>query len=142
MAEPTTAMEAAEKPSENGHTPQSRRRFSTKRHIEAIEIEDDHGNVNNYVIKEMMGPVRESFMAEAADRMTFSADGKVARMKNFKGVFVSLIKRCLFREDGTTPVPELEINSWPTTAQEELFHYLRTINGLEDEKSKEEVKND
>jgi hypothetical protein len=112
-------------------------RFSLrKKEIEVI-MEDDAGEELKMVLREMDGDERDAYLNGLKDRMTVKGD--TARIKNFAGHQVALIKRCLFYAgvDGAA-VEESKIKKFPSSVQSDLFEAAHTLCGLDTKKDDDE----
>ena len=117
-------------------------KYSLKRKYQDIPIEMEDGSVVNFQIRRASGEAIEEYLDENADRISTAIgdDGKVKiqNVKSYKGMFVSLLKRCLYKND--VLVSPQEIASFPHEVQKGLFNDAQMINGLSEEGSTEAKK--
>ena len=105
---------------------------------EPFELEDNFGEVMEYVIREMTSPERDKYLGQHASRYKVNAEGMVVGVKDFKGIQSSLISKCCFTKGGAK-VSQQEIDNWPPTVQSALYKLCQEINCLT-EKSEEDEK--
>lgn len=89
--------------------------------------------VKKCILRELPGNELEAYMESNKDRMdAVVTDGKVVvkGIKSYKGMFTSLLKRCLFEADGLTRVPEDFIKSLPGRVQQSLFTEAQKLSAL------------
>jgi hypothetical protein len=105
-------------------------KFSLARKSETFELETADGTVLEYSIKEMTGGQRDAYFNQVGDKTKTAADGSVVGMKNFDGLYSSLLSKTVY--DNTDKlVPEATLQTWPSTVQEALFKVAQALNGLE-----------
>lgn len=117
------------------------KRYKSGRKRQAVEIEDDEGQVKKFWLIEMKGPQLDRWMEISAGRMKLNRKGRPTGKADMKEFHASLICLCLYEEDGKTPVTKEVIAGWGATLQNDLFMDCRKMNGLDDD-SEEEEKND
>jgi hypothetical protein len=96
-----------------------------------VTIEDENGVVRPYVVREMMGNIRDQWLNTMAERMKLDKSGTPVGVKEFKGLQTSLICRCLYDQNGKL-IPETTIANWPASAQKALFEMCQKLSGLDD----------
>ncbi len=90
------------------------------------------GTKKVYILTELPGYELEAYMEENKDRLnTVIRDGKVEVLgvKNYKGMFTSLLKRALLGED-REPVSVEEIKAFPGRVQQALFNEAQKLSAL------------
>ena len=114
-------------------------KLSLKRKELRIILESE-GVETPYILREMNGKERDSHLTSIADRMKYDAKGNVKGLKSFDGLHAALLKRTLFKEDGTNVTEEV-IQEFPASVVSKLFDKSQEINALDDDSAKE-AKND
>jgi hypothetical protein len=112
-------------------------RISVLRKSQPVELEVSEGDVVRYAVKEMTGAQRDEYFNKTAQRTTRDANGEVIGMKDYKGLYSTLLSFCVYDADGK-PIPESKIQEWPDTAQKALFEIARDLNGLKGDKGDDE----
>lgn len=112
-------------------------RISVLRKSQPVELEVAEGELVLYAIKEMTGAQRDEYFNKTAQRTTRDANGEVIGMKDYKGLYSTLLSFCVYDADGK-PIPESKIQEWPDTAQKALFEIARDLNGLKGDKGDDE----
>jgi hypothetical protein len=115
-------------------------RVSILRKSQPVELETKDGEYVRYSVKEMNGAQRDEYFNKTASRTTRDASGEVVGMKDYKGLYSTLLSFCLYDADGKA-IPESQIQEWPDTAQKALFEVARDLNGL-NAKQGDDSKND
>lgn len=117
-------------------------KYSLKRKFIEVPIEREDGTVVNYEIRRASGEDIEAYLDENSNRIatTVGDDGhvRITQIKTYKGMFVSLLKRCLYL-DGKL-VPHTEIAKFPMDVQKGLFEDAQKQNGLSNEGAEEAKK--
>ena len=120
-------------------------RLTAVRKTKTVEIEEQEGKFETYILMEMMGPDRKEYMYKSSEAIRVE-DGKASGL-GFKGQEIDLISRCLYQKSSTVNGGMLRVNAdlveklLPSTAIGELFKVCQEINGLT-KKDDEEAKND
>ena len=107
-------------------------RVTLKKREESVEIEQLDGSVLTYFVQEMSGPESEEYLETMKDKIDITSDGKIIGVKSYLGIHTALLSRCLKDRD-RSPVSEDTINSFPSTAQKDLFEIAQRVNGLSKE---------
>jgi hypothetical protein len=114
-------------------------RLKKLRKTKEVILEGEDGQEEErYTLVEMMGPDREDWLNQHAKRLKIGPDGQPLGITEFKGLFSSLVCRCMFGSDGQK-VPKAVFDSWGGSLQQILFAECRKLNGFD---SPEEVKKD
>ena len=98
------------------------------------------GTPTKFSIREMAGDDMESYLEENRARVEYEIkDGKmdVKGVKSYKGIFSSLLKRCLFDASGVKVDPTI-IDELPQRIQQPLFDKAQKLNAFT-EQSQDEV---
>lgn len=103
-------------------------KLSLKLKEKKIQIGDDM-----YVLKEMIGTQRDSYMEDQGNRFEPGEKGKAAKVLDWKGMTSFLISLCLYSKKGgeETAVPQEIINKWPASVQKVLHEEAQKLNGLD-----------
>lgn len=127
----------AQAPAQSG----PRRRFTTRLKEELIEIEDNDGTVQNFIVREIQGAKRDEYIDFLNEKKKFDKDGNPTVTGNNKGIAAKLISIHLWYEDGRPFQNVPLIDTWPSTTQVELVHLCNEISGL-DKEAQKKSKND
>lgn len=99
---------------------------------------DDDGTVRRFILKEMTGANRDRYLTQQIKKTKFSDAGKPTGLTDVDGIQAGLICKCLYNEEGTMPVPEVEIAQWPASTQDALFKACQTMNAMNKEGEEKE----
>ena len=99
-------------------------------------MEIQEGSVVRYFVKEMTGAQRDDYFNKTAARTRLDEKVDVVGMKDYKGLYSTLLSFCLYDQD-QKPIPESQIQEWPDTAQKALFDVARGLNGLNNKEGDE-----
>jgi hypothetical protein len=117
-------------------------RISVIRKSQPVELEIADGDFVVYSVKEMTGAQRDDYLNKVTSKTTRDASGEVIGMKDYKGLYSTLLALCLYDAEGKA-IPESKIQEWPDTAQKVLFDIATDLNGLKPKKNDEDSqKND
>jgi hypothetical protein len=105
-------------------------RISVLRKSQPVELEVAEGEVVRYAVKEMTGAQRDEYLNKITAKANRDAKGEVVGMKDYKGLYSTLLSFCVYDTDGK-PIPESKIQEWPDTAQKALFDIATELNGLQ-----------
>jgi hypothetical protein len=111
-------------------------RISVLRKSQPVELELAEGELVRYAIKEMTGAQRDEYLNKVTQKTTRDASGEVVGMKDYKGLYSTLLSFCLYDADSKL-IPESKIQEWPDTAQKALFDIAIELNGLKAKKADE-----
>jgi hypothetical protein len=111
-------------------------RISVLRKSQPVELELAEGELLLYAIKEMTGAQRDEYLNKVTQKTTRDASGEVVGMKDYKGLYSTLLSFCLYDADSKL-IPESKIQEWPDTAQKALFDIAIELNGLKAKKADE-----
>jgi hypothetical protein len=111
-------------------------RISVLRKSQPVELELAEGELVLYAIKEMTGAQRDEYLNKVTQKTTRDASGEVVGMKDYKGLYSTLLSFCLYDADSKL-IPESKIQEWPDTAQKALFDIAIELNGLKAKKADE-----
>lgn len=104
--------------------------FTTVFKEEPVVITGSDNVARNYVLRELSGKARDSYLTEMGSRMEFSGGEVTGGLSSYDGVQAHLIARCLFDENSKS-VPIDTIQSWPTTVLNGLFAKAEELSGLQ-----------
>ena len=107
--------------------------------IPVVMVTED-GTERDYIIREMVGHVRDAYLTKMSGKFEFNGKGDVTKIKNFDGLQANLLAKCLHDDDGKL-VPLGTVQGFPATAQAQMFKAAQTLNGLDEETKKDESKN-
>ncbi len=113
--------------------------FSLVREETPVSLVSKDGVKRRYIVREMDGRDRDSYLTKMGNKMKLGADGKVIGITSFDGLQAALLCLCLFDEEDKA-VPIKDIQEYPAKVQSELFKIAQTINGLD--KDEENPKKD
>lgn len=114
-------------------------KISVLRKSQPVFLEVEEGKELQFFVKEMTGAQRDEYFNKTAERTIRDSSGEVVGMKNYKGLYSTLLSFCIYDAAGKE-VPESTIQGWPDTAQKALFEIARDLNGLKGEKGDDEKK--
>ena len=116
-------------------------KFSLKLEEVPVKITDVNGVEKFYVLKELDGVGKSTFLDDFTKRAIRDANGNITKnLKEVKGFQEGLITLCLFDESNKS-VPVEVIEKYPSGVIEDLFEAAQTLSGLT-KKAEEEIKND
>lgn len=104
-------------------------KISVLRKSQPVDLEIEEGMVARYYVKEMTGAQRDEYFNKTSQVAKTDASGTVVGVKDYKGLYSSLLAFCMYDSDQKT-IPEAKIQEWPDTAQKALFEVALTINGM------------
>jgi len=115
-------------------------RFKTKRQEIPVEMEGEDGEIEKYILREMGGKMRATYVEGLASNLRFGPKGNAIGLKSFKGLESNLLKLTLFNPEDKAVTVE-EIDELPSSVVEALFSESQTLNGL-DKQGIDDAKND
>lgn len=117
--------------------------FTLKLKEAPVQITDAEGQEHSFVLRELNGRDRDSYLDQMGERMKFSPTGKMAGMKNYKGIQTGLLSLCLYDENETL-VSMKTLQEYPSTALSDLYDAACELSALDkgEVKDEDEVKND
>lgn len=104
-------------------------KISVLRKSQPVDLELAEGQEARFFVKEMTGAQRDEYFNKTAQRTTRDASGEVIGMKDYKGLYSTLLAFCMY-DAANKEVPESTIQGWPDSAQKALFEIARDLNGL------------
>jgi hypothetical protein len=141
MSENNGAQDESATPEETGAEKQPRR-FRRKLREELIEIENENGLPETFIVREMTGEQREMWQDTMSERRLTNAEGYVVGIKHFKDMQPGLIARCLYTWDGTKAGRQVsiqDIRKFPSETLDELYEFCLEVCALTS-KAADEVK--
>lgn len=96
-----------------------------------------------YVLIEIDGKQRDTYLDGLAGRLKYNADGKQAGLKSFAGLQASLVAVALRKLDiagNKQPVALETIQSWPARVLSKLHTYAKEMNAIGDEDEEKKAK--
>ena len=115
--------------------------FSLQLKEQPVEITDADGTVKTFILRELTGAQRDSYLNEIGGRMKFNAAGKTIGFTTYKNLQANLLCLCLLDPEGTL-VKQSVIQNWPAGVVQSLFKSAQELSGLNLEEEDEEAKND
>lgn len=109
-------------------------KVSVLRKSQPVMLEVAEGDEVKIFVKEMTGAQRDEYFNKMASRTVRDANGEVTGMKDFKGLYSTLLSLCVY-DANNKPMSEKDLQDWPDSAQKALFEVARDINGLSKEDS-------
>lgn len=104
--------------------------FDLTREEKPIRIRNPKtGEVSDYVVREMDGTLRDSYLSAQAKRVNV-VEGKVTGIREFDGMTAMLLTRCLYKQPENTPVTAQEVQAWPAKVQAAIHEIAERLNGL------------
>lgn len=116
-------------------------KFSLKLKEVSVTIADVDGQEKSYILRELTGEQRDSFLDDVGKRLKYSASGKVQGFSNFKGLQSGLLMLSLYDMEGQS-ISEKELLLFPSSVISDLYKTAQTLSGLAEEKEEEEAKNE
>lgn len=116
-----------------------RKRFTRKFREEEIDIEDNDGRVEVFVMKALSGKLRDQYLTGLSGRLKAGPGGKQS-LQDFDGLQGSLLTKCLIGPDNKYVTLET-IQNWPAPTIKGLFDMAKDFSGLDDDAEKK-AKND
>ena len=107
-------------------------KVSVLRKSQPVLLEIEEGKEVQIFVKEMTGAQRDEYFNKMASRTVRDANGEVTGMKDFKGLYSTLLSLCVY-DSSNKSMSEKDIQEWPDSAQKALFDVARDINGLSKE---------
>lgn len=104
-------------------------KISVLRKSQPVLLEVEPDKEIQIFVKEMTGAQRDEYFNKMASRTIRDANGEVTGMKDFKGLYSTLLSLCVYDSEGKA-MAESKIQEWPDTAQKALFEIARDLNGL------------
>lgn len=83
-----------------------------------------------YILREANGDAACKFQNARVARYEYNEEGKLVKLRDTADLEPILVSLCLFMQDGTTPVSEVTIRSWPGKIQNKLYDRAKEISGL------------
>ncbi len=111
-------------------------KISVLRKSQPVSLEVEAGKEVVIYVKEMTGAQRDEYFNRAATKTKTDEKGEVVGMRDYKGLFSSLLAFCVYDADGKA-VAEKDIQEWPDSAQRELHKIAKDLNGLNDKPAAE-----
>lgn len=96
-----------------------------------IVLEDENGDEIKYILKELTGAERNTYLNRMKNKVKIDKNGK-ATITSFDGMQADLLKVSLFNENGEAATVEM-IESMPSSAQMKLFETAQALSGLDKE---------
>ena len=114
-------------------------RFSLKRTEWPFELEDEAGQIKQYLLREMDGRQRDGYMNLFRSKMEVVGQGESARMfpKDFTGQYADFLALSVYDAANNQLVPLPVIQKWPATVQEALFRKSQELSGFGAEQTAE-----
>lgn len=109
------------------------KRYSLKRKEEPIVIEDEAGKEQTYIIRELTGKQRSTFMNKIAAKTKLDPKtGQPTGLRSTDGLYEELITLSLFDPTGKQITPEI-LAEWPSSVTTDIFRTAQRLSGLGEE---------
>jgi len=95
-----------------------------------VEIVDTTGAKKQYILKELSGQARDTFLTDMAKRCNFGPSGRVQNIKNFQGLQAGLLSLCLYDEQSVLIKKDV-LQTFPSSVLSGLFEAAQTLSSLE-----------
>ena len=105
-------------------------KYSLKLKEEPIKIEGLDGIERDYVLRELNGLQRDTYLDGIGAQMKFNHAGKTAGLKSYKDLQASLLAKCVY-DDENNLVPLASIQTWPAGLQGDLFEIANKMSRLD-----------
>ena len=115
-------------------------KFSLKLTELPVEIENEDGSVSTYVLKEMDGAKRSTFLNDQSWRVKLKPDGEPESVSDYKHMQENALTLCLYDPDGKL-VPVAVLEKWPGAVLTALYKAAQALSGM-GEVQKDEAKNE
>jgi hypothetical protein len=102
-----------------------------------VKIKNKQGVVEEWVLRELAGPDRDTFINFSLSRSKVTGGGNVA-LKDMKGYQAKLISMSLHRKDDDSLMDIETATNLPGSLQGSLFRRAKLISGLDDDAEKRE----
>jgi len=115
--------------------------FTLERTEVPVTIKDPiSGSETEYILREMSGAERDSYMDAQKSRLIIGSSGTVTGVRSFNGLQAMLLARCLYTASDNKLVDSKTIQGWKSSVQNALFERANKINGL-DKNAEKRAKN-
>jgi len=115
-------------------------KFSLKLKEVSVELTDSSGVAKKYILRELSGEARDTFLDNVGSRVQYDAEGKFRSLSSLKGLQSGLLTLCLF-DDQKKAVEPKTLDKYPATVLAKLFEVAQTLSALDIE-GVSEAKND
>lgn len=115
-------------------------RFMLKLKEASVNLTDVEGQEKTYVLRELSGAQRDTFLNEIGGRMKFNAAGKMSGLNNYIDLQTGFLSLC-FYDDTNSLVKKQVLREYPASVLAELFEVAQKLSGL-DKGAEDEAKNE
>lgn len=105
-----------------------------------VSVSDVEGVEKNFVLRELTGKQRDTYLNEMGGRMKFNKAGKTEGLSNYEGLQSGLLSLSLHDENDEL-VKKNVLQAWPASVLSDLFDVAQELSGL-DKGAEEAAKND
>lgn len=105
-----------------------------------VSVTDAEGVEQTYILRELMGSQRDTYLNEMGGRMKFNAEGKTEGLSNYEGLQSGLLSLSL-RDENDELVKKSVLQEWPASVLSSLFDVAQELSGL-DKGAEAKAKND
>lgn len=105
-------------------------KFQLKLKEESVEITDVKDETKIYVIRELSGAQRDSFLNDMGGRMKFTAAGKMQGLSDYTDLQTGFLALCLYDEVGELVALEI-LREYPASVLSDLFEIAQKLSGLD-----------
>lgn len=109
-----------------------RKRLSRRLKTQEVEIENEQGQPEVWVIKELTGAERNAFFQMSSERGAKRGEDGNMMISSFANLGADLLSMCLYGPDGQKATIQ-DINNFPSEMQLELFKDAQTLSALNKE---------
>ena len=136
--------EAAESQEENEDTGETQETVKSVSKVEALEGKKFSKSLKeipfeidgeSYVLRELKSKERDAYMNDQSKRIVSLSNG-TSKIKDFAGIQVDLLGKCIYKDGSEKPVLKAELQEWPSNLQQELFDAAIEMNGLSESADK------
>ena len=103
-----------------------------------VEIENEDGTVSTYILKEMDGSQRSTFLNDSTRRIKLKPNGEPESVSDYKHMQENALTLCLYDPDGKL-VPVNVLEKWPGAVLTALYKAAQELSGMNKE---DEAKNE
>ena len=93
---------------------------------------------DEYVLRELKSKERDAYMNDQNKRIVSLSNG-TNKIKDFAGIQVDLLGKCVYKLGADKPVLKAELQEWPAGVQQKIFDAAIEMNGLSEEADKKKL---
>lgn len=115
-------------------------KFSLILKEETISIEGKDGIIQEYILRELDGDMRDNYVNLMIGKSKTDSKGKTVGVSDVRGLESALLTRMLFKKEDNSAVPQAQIQKWPSGMRTRLYERALRLCGL-DKSAEENAKN-